>query len=292
MRTRFILSEMAIGLRRNLSMTIALVLTVAISLALLGAALLASRQIDTMKDFWFDKIEVSVFLTNDVTQPERDAIRAELDQLPQVEHIYYESKQQAYVHAKKLFASQEALSSIITPTNLPESYRVKLYNPERYEVVGSAVGSMPGVERVLGRSKQLENFFRFLSYGQKIGLGAAIVALLAALLLIFNTVRLAAFSRRRETGIMRLVGASDLYIQAPFVLEGVVAGLIGSGLAVVGLVLVKVVLIDRGVRGMFGDVVNYVGWGAVGGIVPIIVIAGVVLAGVTSMLTLQRYLRV
>jgi cell division transport system permease protein len=111
-------------------------------------------------------------------------------------------------------------------------------------------------------------------------------------LLIFNTVRMAAFSRRRETGIMRLVGASDLYIQAPFVLEGVVAGLIGSALAVVGLVFVKMVLIDRGVRGMFGNVVNYVGWGAVGSIVPIMVVAGVVLAGVTSMLTLQRYLRV
>lgn len=292
MRTRFILSEMAIGLRRNLSMTIALVLTVAISLALLGSALLASRQIDTMKDFWFDKIEVSVFLSEEVTQAERDTIFAELKRLPEVENIFYESKEDAYERAQQLFAGQPALRELVTRDNMPESYRVKLVNPERYEVVGSAVGSMPGVDRVLGRSKQLENFFRFLSYGQKIGLGAAIVALAAAVLLIFNTIRMAAFSRRRETGIMRLVGASNLYIQAPFVLEGVVAGLIGSALAVVGLILVKVVLIDRGVHGMFGNVVNYVGWGAVAGIIPILVVAGVVLAGLTSMLTLQRYLRV
>jgi cell division transport system permease protein len=292
LRIRFILSEMAIGLRRNLSMSIAVVLTVAISLTGLGAAWLTHKQINTMKDFWFDKIEVSVFLEDGVTQPERDAVRAELDHLPQVEQIFYESKEDAYKHAQELFANQDAIRDIITKENLPESYRVKLYDPERYEIVASAVSGLPGVDHVLGKSEQLERFFRVLNGLQWVVGLVAMAALAATILLIFNTVRLSAYSRRRETGIMRLVGASDLYIQAPFVLEGVVAGLIGSVLAVGGLVLVKVVLIDRGVRGMFGSVVNYVGWGAVGGIIPIMVIAGVVLAGLTSMLTLQRYLRV
>jgi cell division transport system permease protein len=290
LRTRFILSEMAIGLRRNLSMTIALVLTVAISLALLGAALLASRQIDTMKDFWFDKIEVSVFLDEGVTQAQRDAVRAELDRLPEVEQVYYESKEQAYIHAQKLFAGQEALQSIIKPDNLPESYRVKLYNPERYEVVGSAVGGLPGVDRVLGRSKQLENFFRFLSYGQKIGLGAAIVALLAAVLLIFNTVRLAAFSRRRETGIMRLVGASNFYIQLPFLLEGAIAGFAGGLIASGFIVATRFTLLTRIEEWFQFDVA--LGTGALMYVIGVSMILGVLLCAVTSFLTLRRYLKV
>jgi cell division transport system permease protein len=118
------------------------------------------------------------------------------------------------------------------------------------------------------------------------------VVLMAAVLLILNTVRVSAMSRRRETRIMRLVGASDLYIQGPFVLEGAVAGLIGGILGAGAVALLKVVLIDGGVHAMFGNVVNYVGWGAVFSITPILLVVGVVLAGLTSLLTLQRYLRV
>ena len=292
MRIRFILSETWLGLIRNVSMLIALILTVMISLGMLGSALLASRQINTMKDFWFDKIQVSVFLTKDVTQPERDAIRQELDQLPEVKQVYYESKQQAYQRFKQQFKDVKSLVKSTPPDALPESYRVQLKDPQKYLVVSSAVQHMPGVDEVQGRSKALERFFRLLNKGQRVGLGAAAVALIAAVLLILNTVRMSAMSRRRETRIMRLVGASDLYIQGPFVLEGAVAGLIGGLGASLGVVFVKIVLIDGGVHAMFGDVVNYVGWGAVLGIVPILLVVGVLLAGLTSLLTLQRYLRV
>jgi cell division transport system permease protein len=291
-RIRFILSETWLGLIRNVSMLIALILTVMISLGMLGSALLASRQINTMKDFWFDKIQVSVFLTKDVTQPERDAIRQELVQLPEVKQVYYESKQQAYLRFKQQFKDVKSLVKSTPPDALPESFRVQLKDPQKYLVVSSAVQRMPGVDEVQGRSKALERFFRLLNKGQRVGLGAAAVALIAAVLLILNTVRMSALSRRRETRIMRLVGASDLYIQGPFVLEGAVAGLIGGMGASLGVVFVKIVLIDGGVHAMFGDVVNYVGWGAVLGIVPILLVVGVLLAGLTSLLTLQRYLRV
>jgi len=291
-RLRFILSETWLGLIRNVSMLVALILTVMISLGMLGSALLASRQINTMKDFWFDKIQVSVFLTKTVTQPERDAIRTELDQLPEVKQVYYESKAQAYERFKQQFKDVKSLVKSTPKDALPESYRVQLKDPQKYLVVSSAVQNMPGVDEVQGRSKALERFFRLLNKGQRVGLGAAAVALIVAVLLILNTVRMSALSRRRETRIMRLVGASDLYIQGPFVLEGAVAGLIGGLLASLGVVFVKVVLIDGGVHAMFGDVVNYVGWGAVLGIVPILLVVGVLLAGLTSLLTLQRYLRV
>jgi cell division transport system permease protein len=292
LRTRFVLSEMAIGLRRNLSMTIAVVLTVAISLTGLGGAWLVRKQVNTMKDYWFDKIQVSVFLSKGVTQPERDAIRAQLQQLPQVQQIYYESQQQAYERFKVQFRDVKALVNNTDPSALPESFRVKLKDPRKYAIVASAVQNMAGVDEVQGRSKALENFFRFLNGLQRIVLFGAALALLATILLIFNTVRLAAFSRRRETGIMRLVGASDLYIQAPFVLEGAFAGLIGAGIAALGLVAFKAIIIDHGVKQVFGSIVTYIGWGTVAATIPFILLVGVLLAAVTSMLTLQRYMRV
>jgi cell division transport system permease protein len=292
LRARFVLSEMAIGLRRNLSMTIAVVLTVAISLTGLGGAWLVHKQVNTMKDYWFDKIQVSVFLAKDVTQPERDAIRAELEQLPQVQHIYYESQAQAYIRFKQQFKDVKSLVENTPESALPESYRVKLKDPQKYQIVQSAVQNMPGVSDVQGRSKALENFFRFLNGLQRIVLFGAALALLATILLIFNTVRLAAFSRRRETGIMRLVGASDLYIQAPFVLEGAFAGFVGAAIAVLGLVGFKAVMIDHGVKQVFGNIVRYIGWGVVFQTIPFVLLIGVLLAAITSMATLQRYLRV
>jgi cell division transport system permease protein len=283
---------MGIGLRRNLSMVLAVVLTAAISLSLLAAALVLSKQIQTMKDYWFDRIQVSVFLTKDVTEPERTAIREELVQLPQVEQVYYESQDMAYARFKEQFKDVKSLVANTPPSALPESYRVKLKDPRKYQIVASAVQNMPGVDEVQGRSKALENFFRFLNGLQRIVLFGAALALLATILLIFNTVRLAAFSRRRETGIMRLVGASDLYIQAPFVLEGAFAGLVGAGIAVLGLVGFKAVMIDHGVKQVFGNIVRYIGWGVVFQTIPIILLIGVLLAAITSMVTLQRYLRV
>jgi cell division transport system permease protein len=291
-RLRFIMSETWLGLTRNVSMLVALILTVMISLGMLGSALLMSKQITTMKDFWFDKIQVSVFLTKDVTQPERDAIRAELEQLPEVKRVYYESKDQAYQRFRQQFKDVPALINSTPADALPESYRVQLKDPQKYLVVSSAVQHMPGVDVVQGRSKALERFFRLLNKLQFIAFVASVIILAAAVLLILNTVRVSALSRRRETRIMRLVGASDLYIQGPFVLEGAVAGLVGGILGTGAVAVLKIVLIDGGVHAMFGNVVNYVGWGAVASIAPILLIVGILLAGLTSLLTLQRYLRV
>jgi cell division transport system permease protein len=292
-RLRFLLSEMGIGLRRNLSMTVAVILTVAISLAGLGVAWLMREQVNTMKDFWYGKIEVSVFLTNDVTQPQRDAIAAELNQLPEVERVYYESKEQAYVRFKEQFASEPQLVKNTRPDALPESYRVKLYDPKKYDIVASAVAQMPGVDQVADVNGALKKVFRFFDGIQRAALVVAIIVLVVAILLIFNTVRLAAFSRRRETGIMRLVGASDLFIQGPFVLEGALAGLVGSGLALGLLALFKIVLIDHGLKSAFGlNITRYIGWDTVFLTYPWLTLLGVVIAGFISAATLQRYLRV
>src|SRR3954453_23423628 len=287
------MSEMAIGLWRNLSMTIAVILTVAISLAGLGVAWLMRDQVNIMKDFWYGKIEVSVFLDKGVTQPQRDAIRAELVQLPEVQHVYYESQQQAYVSFKQQFKEQKALVANTHESALPESFRVKHYDPKKYAIVASAVSQMDGVDQVADVNGALKKVFRFFDGIQHAALLVAVVVLIVAILLIFNTVRLAAFSRRRETGIMRLVGASDLYIQGPFVLEGALAGLVGAGLALGLLALFKLVLIDHGLKSAFGqNVTRYIGWDTVLLTYPWLTVLGVLIAGVISAITLQRYLRV
>jgi cell division transport system permease protein len=288
----FILNEMANGLRRNLSMTVASVLTVAIAMVFLGAAWLLHVQVNTMKDYWFGKIQISVFLKQDVTQPERDAIRQQLQALPQVQQVFYESKEQAYQHFREQFKSLPALVKNVGPTTLPESYRVKLKDPHQFAVVSSAVQNMPGVDTVGDASAALKRFFRSLDGFQHFALVSALLVLMAAVLLIYNTVRLAAFSRRRETGIMRLVGASDMTIQGPFVLETVVSSIVGAVIAGALLLLVKAWIIDHLVKGAFGQLVRIINYSVVLWTIPFLVLLSIVIAAVTSYGTLQRYLRV
>lgn len=293
MRWRFVLSEAEVGLRRNLTMTLASVLTIWIALTLLGAAWLMHAQTQTTKDYWYGKIQISVFLSKDVTSPEKDAIYKELNALPQVQAVYYESKQEAYQHFKEQFsATIPALVRNADPNALPESYRVKLHDPKKFEIVASAVQNMPGVDQVATESETLKKLFRLLDGLQKTMLAVAIVMLLASVLLIFNNVRLAAFSRRRETGIMRLVGASDLYIQAPFMLEISTAALAGGTLAVGSMFAIKWLIIDRGIAPAFGNILKYIDWGTVVGTIPFILLGGLVMGAVTAFATLQRYLRV
>lgn len=292
MRARFLLSEMAIGLRRNLSMTIAVVLTVAISLAGLGVAWLIREQVNTTKDFWYGNIEVSVYLTKDVTQPQRDAIRSELLALPEVEHVYYESQEQAYQRAQVLFKDSPAILHNITKDTLPESFQVKLHDPKKYPIVASAVGQSPGVDQVIDANRALQKIFKFSDGLQRAALIVAVTVLVVTILLIFNTVRLAAFSRRRETGIMRLVGASNLFIQGPFVLEGTVAGLVGACMSFGLIALFKVVFIDHGLKSFAAHATPYIGWGSVASTSLWLAIIGIVVSGLVSAATLQRYLRV
>jgi cell division transport system permease protein len=301
MRAQFILSEIGIGLRRNLTMTVAVVVTVAISLGLFGTGLLIRQQVDTMKDYWYDRVEVAVFLcgegarepscaAGEVTAEQRKQIEADLTSLPQVKKVYYESKDEAYQHFREQF-KDSAIFDTVRPESMPESFRVKLDDPEQFQVVRSAFEGRPGVQDVQDQKQVLDKFFKVLNGFQLAALVVALVQIAAAALLISNTIRVAAFSRRRETGIMRLVGASNFYIELPFILEGAIAGLIGAGFASVALVAMqKFVVEDRLVPGF--PFTRFIGWDAVWATVPIMLLTGVILAGLASFITLRRYLRV
>jgi cell division transport system permease protein len=301
MRAQFVLSEMAIGLRRNLTMTVAAVLTSSIALALLGVGLLLYAQVGTMKDYWYDKVEVSVFLcqsTSDkpecasgaVTAEQRTQIEADLRALqPQVEDVFYESKEEAYERFKEQFKNS-AIVNNVTADQLPESFRVKLQDPEQYLVVATAVQGRPGVDEVADSRALLDRFFTVLNGLRNGALFIAVVAVVAMVLLIANTVQVAAYSRRRETGIMRLVGASNLYIQLPFILEGALAGLVGSMVASSAMFGGAWVLQTKAAPSF--PFTNFVGYGTAFQISLILVVAGVGLSVLTSFVALRRYMRV
>ena len=293
MRVNFVLSEVAAGLRRNLTMTVAMILTTGISLGLMGTGLLIANMIGDMREIYYDKVQVSIYLTDDVSDPQRDSIAAALEQSPEVRDYIYESKAEAYERFTQQFQEQPALIANTPQDALPESFRVELINPERYAVIAEQfpVGQN-GVEDVRDEGDFLDRLFSLLNGARNATIAVAVVQALAALLLISNTIQLAAFNRRNETNIMRLVGASRWYTQLPFILEAALAGLIGAGLAIGGLVLTKVLFVDKTLAGPIkAGIIPPVDWSAIAAISPIIAAAGVGLASVAAYVTLRLYVR-
>ncbi|MFG2604259.1 permease-like cell division protein FtsX [Streptomyces sp. NPDC048514] len=305
MRAQFVLSEIGVGLRRNLTMTFAVIVSVALSLALFGGSLLMSDQVGKMKGYWYDKVNVSIFLCNKhdadsdvncakgaVTEDQRKQILADLHKMPVVEKVDYESQDQAYKHYKEQFGDSP-LAGSLTPDQMQESYRIKLKDPQKYQVIASAFNGRGGVQSVQDQKGILDNLFQLLNLMNRAALGVMALMLLVALLLIVNTVRVSAFSRRRETGIMRLVGASGFYIQAPFIAEAAVAGLIGGGLACLFLVAGRYFTIDHGMAlSTKLTLINFVGWDAVLTKLPLILATSVLMPALAAFFALRKYLKV
>jgi cell division transport system permease protein len=302
MRVQYVLQEIGQGLRRNLTMVIAVIVSTAVALVMLGSGLLMWQQTLHMQDYWYNKVEVSVFLCNQedvgkygncqtaVTKEQMTSIRKTLAITPHVQTITDETPTQAYDRYKAL-QSGSALSADVTPNDMQYSFRVKLDNPSNATVVEGAVAGLAGVQSVQDEQQLLKPLFTFIHIAEYTAVGVAIVMLVLAFLLIFNTVRLSAFSRRRETGIMRLVGASNFYIQMPFLLEGAVAGMLGGITASVILVGVKAFFIDHVVAPHLTSV-QFIGWAPFAWIVPCLLLVGVLMSVLASAFTLRKYLRV
>src|SRR5919112_1670796 len=152
MRVNFVLSEVATGLRRNLTMTVAMILTTAISLGLMGTGLLIANMISDMKEIYYDKVQVSIFLADDVTEEQRADIESRLEASPEVKSYLYESKEEAYERFQEQFSQQPELVENTPADALPESFRVELVNPERYPVIAEQFpNGENGVDRVRHR---------------------------------------------------------------------------------------------------------------------------------------------
>src|SRR3954463_7191587 len=293
MRVNFVLSEVATGLRRNLTMTVAMILTTAICLGLAGTGLLITRMITHMQEIYYDKVQVSIFLADGVTEEQRSAIEAQLKDSGEVKTYIYESKDEAYQRFQQQFSQQPELVQNTPADALPESFRVELVNPERYEVIAAEFpNGQNGVDQVRDEGDFLDRLFSLLNGARNATIAVAVVQALAALLLISNTIQLAAFNRRNETNIMRLVGASRWYTQLPFILEASVAGLVGGLLAVGGLILTKVLFVDRTLAGPIkAGIITEIEWGSVASTGIYITIGGVVVAAMAAYVTLRLYVR-
>ncbi|WP_285725380.1 permease-like cell division protein FtsX [Psychromicrobium xiongbiense] len=304
MRVGFILGEIGSGLRRNLSMVISVVLVTCVSLAFVGAALMLQTQITNMKGYWYDKIQVSIFLCGKDSvaptcngQPVTDAQKQNIQALlnspaikPYVKSVTFETQQEALVHIKDQMKDSPIVDSF-TVDQMPSSFRIGLADPEKFPIFKEAFSSVDGVDQVVDMRQLLEGLFKWMNVGTAAAGIVAVLMTVAAFLLVATTIRLSAFSRRRETGIMRLVGASKTVVQLPFILEGVISAVIGALLAILGLWLVVVLLVQGNLQPA-SPLTPYITVEQVWWVAPVLLAISVVVAGLSSWLTLRRWVKV
>lgn len=302
MRFAFVLGEAASGLRRNLSMVVSVVLVTFISLTFVGAAALMQLQVMQMKDYWFDKAQVAVYLCTAadanckgeaVTDEQREAVKADLESetlAPFIESYSFVDQDEAYKNFQEQFEGSE-IASLVSPDQLNETFWIKLKDPSESAVIAEALGTLDGVQSVVDQRSYLDQIFSILNTASFTAIGIAALMLVAAALLISTTIRLSAFSRRRELGIMRLVGASNSFVQTPFVLEGVISALIGAVLAC-GAVFS---LVHFFVQGYVRDAImsiNFIGTPEAFIVMPLLIVVGVLVAAVSANIAITRYLKV
>jgi cell division transport system permease protein len=290
LRVGYFFNETLQGLRRNGLVAFAAISTAFIALFLVGGALLVSREVSLLIDFTTRDVEVSVFLQKGISPTQQAQIGDLLAHMPEVASVHYESQQEAYQRFIKIFQNQEALVQNITQDALPASFRVKLKDPEQFSVVAQRLVGQPGIDKIVDQRQILKRLFAVIRVFRIGVLAVAVVMLVSAAALIGNTVRLAVFNRRKEIGIMRLVGATNWHIRLPFLIEGVIEGLLGASAAVLGLFIMKVAFIDS-LRGKVGflplvgtpDVMFAVQW-----VIPL----GAAVAAVASLFAMRRFLEV
>ena len=306
MQLTYVFSELGNGLKRNLSMTIAVVVTIFVSLTLVGMGLLLNAQAHKAEDYWGSKLQITVFLCNqnsatpncvngEVTPAQKASIQKVLSDNNEVASYRLQSKQEAYDKWKEAYVSgndtERRVYQSIKPSDMQESYWVQLKNPEKFQGIKSAVQGLPGVNTVRDLREVLKPIYFWMNVFQWGAISIAAFLVVAAILQVGNTIRLAAFARRREIGIMRLVGASSLYIQLPFLMESLVAALVGVGLAAGALVLFMWVVIYGTLRPS-SNIVAWVDWGNAAWAIAAIAVIGLALTLLPTLVMTRKYLKV
>ena len=305
MRLRFVLSETAKGISRNLAMTVSVVLVAFVSLLFVGASSLLQSQISTMKGDWYDKVEVSVYMCPKASaSPNCADGEATAAQISEVENLItsgapsgyvksyqMETKAQAYKNFMKAYA-KSAVGRNATEDMMPVSFRIKLKDAENYKLVAEQFEGHSGVERVVDQRSTLEPLFLVMNRASWITGGLASIMAVAAVLLISTTIRLSAMSRSRQTGIMRLVGASNLFIQLPFILEGVIAALTGAVLAVATLWVGVRYVVEGWLASSISFTSAFISTRDVLFLSPWLILAAIALAAISSAFSLSKYTRI
>ncbi len=300
---RYTLSELAQGLRRNISMHLAVVLTLFVSLTLVGLGVLLNQQAEKAAEHWGSELQITVWLckardenpacVGEVTDAQKQAIAEVIEENPEVAGYHFETKEEAFEKLKDTYAPGkfEGPNSVITPEDMPESVWIELKDPDKFEGITSAVVGLDGVSGIRDARDTLKPIYGTIDALQWGALGTALFLVVAALLLVANTIRLAAFARRREIGIMRLVGASTLYIPLPFLLEALVTAVLGVALAAGALAAFEKFGIKGRVEGEL-NFIPWVDWPEVQYAVVAIAILGPVLTLLPTLVLTRKYLKV
>lgn len=305
MQLRYVFSETGSGLRRNVSMSIALIVTIFVSLTLVGMGLLLNAQADKAERFWGNKLQITVFMCNqnskaancagEVTPAQRTAIQGVIKDNPEVASYYHQTKDQAFKTWKKVYISkdksEQEIYSTVTATDMQESFWVKLKDPNKFQGVEGELSKTGGVAAVRDLRQVLKPIYFWIEVMKWGAIAVAAFLLVAAILQVANTIRLAAFARRKEIGIMRLVGASSLYISLPFLMETLVAALIGIGLSAGALMAFMYVVIYGKLRPA-SNIVEWVDWQDSYTAVAGIAILGVLLTLLPTLVMTRKYLKV
>jgi cell division transport system permease protein len=299
-KLEYFFRETTSGLRRNGLVAFAAISTTFIALLLFGLALLISRQVNIMIDRTTGNVEVAIYLSDPVNDENVASLTETLTALPVVATVDYENKQEAFERFQRLFANSPELVDNVDPDALPASLRVKLADPERFREVAAVLGcepgrggyvcAAPGVETLVDQREFLDRLFAVTRVFRVGVLLVAVVMLVSAAVLIANTVRMGLFARRKEIGIMKLVGATNWRIRIPFLIEGLFESLIGAVAAILVLFALKVAFINP-----LNDSVQFVPWIVnrdVIAIVPWLLVAGVLVAIVAGLVGMRRFLDV
>lgn len=305
MRLGFILSQTFKGLKSNRILALSLTLVTFVSLMFLGAAALLQLQVGNMKNEWYDKVEVSAFMcplyssvphcaAGEASLEEIDAVDEFLhseQMAPYVEEVHQESKAEALANYQEQMEGT-AWVEALTEEDMQVSFRVKLVDPEQYQIVADELSGRPGVEVVRDQRAEVESIFSVFNGATLIAAALAGTMIVTALLLISTMIRLSALFRAKDTSIMRMVGASNSLIQTPFVLEGVFAALMGSLLAVGTLFGGVKYLFERESTEEQFAFINLIDTGDVLTIAPWLVIGAVLVTALASYISLRRYTRI
>lgn len=300
MRFSFLLGEVVTGLRRNITITIAMILTTAIGLGLFGSGLLVVQMASKTQQIFLDRVEVQIFLTDDISANDPGcagdicaSLRTDLENTEGVSSVQYLDRQSAVDDAtNRVFADQPELAALVSADSFPASFKVRLSDVDQFAVIDEQFATRPGVESVLNQHELVDRLFTVLNGIRNAAFAVATVQAIAAILLIANMVQIAAFTRRTEVSIMRLVGATRWYTQLPFLLETVVAALIGVVLAIAGLFTAKSVFIDTLLDDLYqANILARITTSDILLVSPALAGVAVLLAAVTSYVTLRLYVR-
>jgi cell division transport system permease protein len=293
----YIFRETTNNLRRNITLSIAAIVTVGVSLALFGSTLLVGQGVDNVSQRWNDGIEVIAFLKADVTDDQRSAIEDFIKDSPEVGDWRYVNLEESHQEALRLFERNEALrTKIENGSRVPDSYRL---SPESKDInlmrsLGDQLLAQPGVELVTDESESVKTITAVSHFAQLAMLVVGVGLLVAALLLILNAIRMAMFARRREIEVMKLVGATNWFIRVPFMMEGIVQGLVGALFAVGALVAVDRAMDNAAQNRDYRSIMEgfVASSGEVRLTVIVVVMLGITIGAAGSAWALSRFLRV